>query len=88
MRALLLLLLASCGVSPPTDIGTLYKCTGAFVCYGDHFGLTPGGGCADDADEALDWYLSDAREQTAEAKCGGTAHFEAECVDTGDRCAK
>lgn len=84
---LLSVLLVSCTDGVPSA-GHIYRCEGLFICYGDHFHLTPATGCADSIDEAEDGFYAYALELTKEAKCGDDWQITISCADTGALCTK
>lgn len=83
MRFVLLCLLTGCFSTP--DLGHYYKCTGVFVCYGDHFGISSSG-CAESVEEAEALAYDGILPQLEEAKCGDDWEVVIVCKDTGDRC--
>ena len=79
MRVIMLLFLASCLTEPDT----LYECEGAFVCYGDHFGLTTTTTCQETIDDASSLYLAQALVLAQMAKCDGDLHIKYTCKSVG-----
>lgn len=87
MRILVLLvLLGACLDVPEVDTGRLYECSGVFVCYGDHFGLTPDTGCAHSLRHAEALYFEKALKATQEAKCGDQWEIVITCCSLGEHC--
>jgi hypothetical protein len=90
MRKVLLALLtiATCGceVEAP-DTGTYYQCGGYFICDGEIYSLTDGGGCAFDDVDAIEQYTDDLQKALKSVQCADHTLI-INCGDTGKWCER
>jgi hypothetical protein len=84
----LLLLAALAGCDTPTINGTVYECESVFYCDGKAYSLTPGHGCAESTDEAVDLYWAHLWDIVKDAQCHDKSFLHPECSDTGRLCTK